>query len=161
MITPQMATYVLLILAILLAVVLPLLNAVTKLTDFISYRWLCVTIILLLMVGVVIDFKTLADGTRDIVLTGGMIIVGAYLLFRTIEKVLYNGWLKGVNLKTEIKKGETVIKTDLSCKNTPEPKKETNVQEQINEHSQDTENNDSNTVIESDSEKSSEESSKE
>ena len=91
MITPEMATYVLLILAILLAVVLPLLNAVTKLTDFISYRWLCVTIILLLMVGVVIDFKTLADGTRDIVLTGGMIIVGAYLLFRTIEKVLYNG----------------------------------------------------------------------
>lgn len=158
-----MATYVLLILAILLAVVLPLLNAVTKLTDFISYRWLCVTIILLLMVGVVIDFKTLADGTRDIVLTGGMIIVGAYLLFRTIEKVLYNGWLKGVNLKTEIKKGETVIKADLSSGNTPEPKKETNKQEQeqINEHSQEQENKDSKPVVESESEKSSEKSSKE
>ena len=113
------------------------------------------------MVGVVIDFKTLADGTRDIVLTGGMIIVGAYLLFRTIEKVLYNGWLKGVNLKTEIKKGETIIKADLSSSNAPEPKKETNVQEQPIEHSQEQENKDSKPVVESDSEKSSEESSKE
>lgn len=161
MITPQMAVYVLLILAFLLAVIIPVLNAIPKLSDFISYRWLCVTIILLLMVGVVIDFENLADGTRDIVLTGGMIIVGAYLLFRTSEKVLYNGWLKGVNLKTEIKKGETIIKTDLSCKNAQESKKKINEQEQINEHSQEPENKDLNPVVESDSEKSSEESSKE
>ena len=63
MITPQMATYVLIILAVLLAVIIPVLNAIPKLSDFISYRWLCVTIILLLMVGVVIDFENLADNS--------------------------------------------------------------------------------------------------
>lgn len=156
MITPQMATYVLIILAVLLAVIIPVLNAIPKLSDFISYRWLCVTIILLLMVGVVIDFENLADGTRDIVLTGGMIIVGAYLLFRTSEKVLYNGWLKGVNLKTEIKKGDTVIKADLSSKNAPESKKKTKKQEQPQEQQPESKEDDTTHVEDSDSEKSSE-----
>ena len=135
MITPQMATYVLIVLAVLLAVIIPVLNAIPKLSDFISYRWLCVTIILLLMVGVVINFENLADETRNIVLTGGMIIVGSYLLFRTGEKVLYNGWLKGVNLKAEIKKGDTIIKTDLSSKNVVVEKKTESPAEKTTEKS--------------------------
>ena len=92
-------------LAIILALVIPLLNAIPKLSSFISLRWSCVSVILLIMVGVVIDFEPLADTTRDIALKGGLIIVAAFIILRTIEKVLANGWLKGMNIKGTVTKG--------------------------------------------------------
>ena len=76
------------------------------------------------MVGVVIDFEQLSDNTRDIVLCGGLIIVGIYLALRTIEKILYNGWLKGVNLKAEASKGDIKGSITLSNEEKSEDKKD-------------------------------------
>jgi hypothetical protein len=56
------------------------------------------------MVGVIINFEHLADSTRDIVIRGGLVIVGIYLVLRTLEKILHAGWLKGLNLKGSIEK---------------------------------------------------------
>lgn len=100
-------------LAIILALVIPLLNAIPKLSSFISLRWSCVSVILLIMVGVVIDFEPLADTTRDIALKGGLIIVAAFIILRTIEKVLANGWLNKVNVKGTIQKGDIVATVDI------------------------------------------------
>ena len=50
------------------------------------------------MVAVVINFKELADETRNIIVSGGLIVVGGFLILKTVEKILYNGWLKGLNL---------------------------------------------------------------
>ena len=100
-------------LAIILALVIPLLNAIPKLSSFISLRWSCVSVILLIMVGVVIDFEPLADTTRDIALKGGLIIVAAFIILRTIEKVLANGWLKGMNIKGTVTKGDIVATVDI------------------------------------------------
>lgn len=100
-------------LALILALVIPLLNAIPKLSSFISLRWSCVSVILLIMVGVVIDFEPLADTTRDIALKGGLIIVAAFIILRTIEKVLANGWLNKVNVKGTIQKGDIVATVDI------------------------------------------------
>jgi hypothetical protein len=113
MITASLAIWILLGMTIVLALVIPLLDSVERLSKFISLRWTCIAIILLIMVGVIIDFDHLADNTRDIVLKGGLIIVGLYLVLRTVEKVLYNGWLKGVNLKGTVTKGDTTASVEI------------------------------------------------
>ena len=100
-------------LALILALIIPLLNAIPKLSSFISLRWSCVSVILLIMVGVVIDFEPLADTTRDIALKGGLIIVAAFIILRTVEKVLANGWLKGMNIKGTVTKGDIVATVDI------------------------------------------------
>lgn len=119
MVTATLAVWILVGLAVVLAIVIPVLDSVKPLSSFISLRWTCVAIILLIMVGVIINFNTLSDSTRDIALTGGLIIVGVFIVLRTIEKVLYNGWLRGVNLKAEVSKGDIKGSVDLSSKEEP------------------------------------------
>jgi hypothetical protein len=113
MLTSSLAVWILLGLAVVLAIIIPILNSVERFSNFISLRWSCVAILLLIMVGVVIDFEHLADNTRDIVLRGGLIVIGLYLVLRTGEKVLYNGWLKGINLKGSIQKGDLKASAEL------------------------------------------------
>ena len=111
---PILAIIILCALITILIVLVPILDAIPALTRFVSFRWVCVSIVLVLMVGVIIDFKELSDSTRDLTITGGMIIVGGFLLLKTLEKILYNGWLKGVNLKGSIEKGELKGNAEIS-----------------------------------------------
>lgn len=113
MATPNLALLILSGLAIVLAVVIPLLNAIPKLSSLISMRWTCVAVVLLIMVGVVVDFEPLSDSTRDIALTGGLVIVGVFLALRTAEKVMANGWLKGMNIKGTVAKGDVTATVEL------------------------------------------------
>lgn len=111
---PILAIIILCALITILIILVPILDAIPALTRFVSFRWVCVSIVLVLMVGVIIDFKELSDSTRDLTITGGMIIVGGFLLLKTLEKILYNGWLKGVNLKGSIEKGELKGNVEIS-----------------------------------------------
>lgn len=111
---PILAIIILCVLVTILIILVPILDAIPALTRFVSFRWVCVSIVLVLMVGVIIDFKELSDSTRDLTITGGMIIVGGFLLLKTLEKILYNGWLKGVNLKGSIEKGELKGNVEIS-----------------------------------------------
>lgn len=106
MIDPFCATSILCVLAFILIILLPMLDSIPKLTKFVSFRWTCVAVILIIMVAVVINFKELSDETRNIIVSGGLIVVGGFLILKTIEKILYNGWLKGLNLKGSVEKGE-------------------------------------------------------
>ena len=106
MIDPFCATSILCVLSFILIILLPMLDSIPKLTKFVSFRWTCVAVILIIMVAVVINFKELADETRNIIVSGGLIVVGGFLILKTIEKILYNGWLKGLNLKGSVEKGE-------------------------------------------------------
>lgn len=134
MATPNLALLILSCLAIVLAIVIPLLNAIPKLSSLISMRWTCVAVVLLIMVGVVVDFGTLADSTRDIALTGGFVIVGGYLLMRTAEKIISNGWLKGLNIRGTVAKGDIQASVELKREDqeevkTEEPKEEAKPEE--------------------------------
>ena len=114
MISPTFATIIIVSFIIIFGVGVPILNR--KAPKYMSYRWCVVVVILALLIGAVIDFDVLSDDARRIVLIGGLAIGGGYVLLRTIEKVLANGWLRGATLEAS--------KGDMSVKLTSESKEE-------------------------------------
>lgn len=104
MISPVFALWVLVGFFACFAILLPVLNV--KLAKYISLRWMCIVVILALMIGVVVDFCELDDDSRHIVLLGGLIVVGGFILVRSIEKALFNGWLGRGSIKLTAQKGE-------------------------------------------------------
>lgn len=85
-----------------------------KAPKYISYRWCVIVVALALLIGAVIDFEVLSDDARKIVLVGGLVIAGVYVVLRTIEKVLANGWLKGASI--EATKGDISVKLSSDSK---------------------------------------------
>lgn len=101
MISPAIATTILIVFIILFGVVLPVLNV--KWPKYVSFRWLCVVVVLALLIGSVIDFSELSDESRRIVLVCGFVITCLYVLLRTLEKIAYN---RG-EIKLKLKHGES------------------------------------------------------
>lgn len=106
MIEPIYATIIIILFIVIFGIGVPVLDK--KVPKYISYRWCVVVVILALLIGVVIDFNILSDDARHIIIVGGLVISGGYVLLRTIEKVLANGWLHGSSI--EAKKGDISIK---------------------------------------------------
>ena len=117
MITPDLAIWILAGLSLLLLIIIPLLDSTKKFSSIISMRWTCTAVILILMVAVIVDFEHLNDETRNLILTGGLVLVGSFILLRSVEKVISNGWLKGMNIRGSIEKGGVKATVDLSNKN--------------------------------------------
>lgn len=114
MLSPLITLIALAVLCVLLLLVIPILDSVPRFAKFISLRWVCVAIPLLLMTAVVFDCSHLNESTRNYLVLGGLILTGLFVLVRTIEKILFNGWLKGVNLKTQVTKGDITLSADIS-----------------------------------------------
>lgn len=112
MISPTFATIVIVSFILVFGVVIPIINK--KAPKYISYRWCVVVVILALLIGAVVDFDVLSDEARNVILMGGLIVSGGYVLLRTLEKVLANGWLKGAKL--EVQKGD--LSASLSAEQT-------------------------------------------
>lgn len=93
MISPTFATIILVSFLVVFGVILPVLNV--KLPDYISYRWLCIVVVLAILIGAVIDFDGLEDFSRHVVLIGGLVIVGLYIFLRSWEKAKAKGWAIG------------------------------------------------------------------
>ena len=110
MINPVFATAVLVTFILIFGVGVPILNK--KAPKYISYRWCVVVVALALLIGAVIDFNVLSDEARKIVLIGGLVITGSYVVLRTIEKVLANGWLHGASIEAE--KGDIKVRLTSS-----------------------------------------------
>lgn len=86
-------------------VIIPILNK--KIPDYVSYRWCVVVVVLSLAVGVTINFGELSESSRGTILTGALVIAGGYIVLRSIEKALANGWLHGIRL--DARKGDASI----------------------------------------------------
>lgn len=106
MISPIFATIIVIAFILVFGVGVPILNR--KAPKYISYRWCVIVVVLALLIGVIVDFEVLSDEARRVVLIGGLVIAGVYVLLRTIEKVLANGWLRGATI--EAKKGDIEVK---------------------------------------------------
>ena len=106
MISPMAATIIVVAFILLFGVGVPILNKTVP--KYISYRWCVIVVVLALLIGAVVDFEVLSDEARKIVLIGGLSIGGGYILLRTIEKVLANGWLHGASI--EATKGDISVK---------------------------------------------------
>ena len=108
MISPIFATILIIAFVIVFGMLLPMLDK--KAPRYISYRWCVVVVILALLIGAVVDFSALSDEARQIILAGGLIIACVYVVLRTLEKILANGWHRGASvsaskgdIKVEIK----------------------------------------------------------
>lgn len=106
MISPIWATIIIIAFILIFGVGVPILNR--KAPKYISYRWCVIVVVLACLIGVIVDFEVLSDEARKVVLVGGLVIAGVYVLLRTIEKVLANGWLRGATI--EAKKGDIEVK---------------------------------------------------
>jgi len=121
MITPEFATFIIVGFLAAFGIVIPILNK--KFPSYISYRWCVVVVILSLLIGAVVNYKQLSDEARYVVLLGGMIIAGGYVLLRTLEKVLANGWLKGAKINVKKDDWDVSLSSDgITAEQKPETK---------------------------------------
>lgn len=90
------ATWIAISLIAFLLIIVPLIERIPKLGECISHRWIVVTVTITLMVAVVINFEHLDNGVRGSIIIGGFIVSIMYILLRSLEKALVNGWSFGV-----------------------------------------------------------------
>lgn len=102
MISPIAATAIVISFLVVFGVILPIFNR--KLPKFVSYRWCVIVVVLALLIGAVLDFGELSDDVRYALVVGALVIAGGYILLRTFEKALANGWLRGMRL--DVRKGD-------------------------------------------------------
>lgn len=112
MISPISATLIVVAFILLFGVLVPILDR--KCPKYISYRWCVVVVLLALLIGAVVDFEVLSDEARKIVLVGCLAVSGAYVVLRTVEKALANGWLRGASI--EASKGDISVKVKAEDK---------------------------------------------
>ena len=106
MLSPNVATIIIVSFLVVFGIIMPILNR--KLPKFISYRWSVIVVILALLIGAVLDFDALSDNVRYALIVGSLVIAGGYILLRTVEKALANGWLRGAEIEAE--KGDIKVK---------------------------------------------------
>ena len=91
MIEPTTTTIIILsLLAVLMS--LPLIEIIPRVGKIVSLRWAIVAIIVTLMVAVVLDFSHLSEGIRKTVIVGGLCTGGLWIVARSVEKALFNGF---------------------------------------------------------------------
>lgn len=106
MIPPSFATCIVIAFILVFGVAVPILNR--RAPKYISYRWCVVVVLLALLIGAVVDFGELNDTARQAVIIGSLIVAGVYVILRTLEKALANGWLQHTQI--EAKKGDISVK---------------------------------------------------
>ena len=108
------ATYVIIGFLVIFGIILPILDKVPKIKNFVSLRWTLVVIYSALCVGVVIDFEHLDNTVRFAIVIGGIILAGLFVLVRSIEKASNNFGLP--HLRTTLKKGDISAELSLNSK---------------------------------------------
>jgi prepilin signal peptidase PulO-like enzyme (type II secretory pathway) len=109
MLTPGTASIILLCVCVLLLVVVPIMDGLDRFAKFISLRYILVAMSLIMALGCVLDFSHLAESSRNIILTGALILVGIFVMLRSIEKVK----LGGKKVEITIEKGDMKASTTI------------------------------------------------
>lgn len=112
MLTPFVAAIILLITSVILLIIIPMLDGSEKFNKFISLRYTLVALSLIMALGCILDFSHLGESSRNIVLTGGMILVGVFVLVRSIEKLKLGN--KVINVSAE--KGDIKLSANIHNK---------------------------------------------
>ena len=87
MLTPTIASVALLCVCVLLLVVVPAMDGSKIFSKYISLRYVLVAMSLIMALGCILDFSHLAESSRNIVLTGSVVLVGIFVAVRSLEKV--------------------------------------------------------------------------
>lgn len=125
MLTPTIASVALLCVCVLLLVVVPAMDGSKRFSKYISLRYVLVAMSLIMALGCILDFSHLAESSRNIVLTGSVVLVGIFVAVRSLEKVKLGR--KKIELTAEkggLKAGVTISgESDSVKENQPNEKK--------------------------------------
>lgn len=112
MISPGAATIIIIGIVIFLMIIIPILDSSKRFGKYISLRYTLVVVTLAMVLGCVLDFSHLVESSRNIVLMGGLIIVGLFIVVRSLEKVK----LGSKKISVEAKKGDASISAEIENK---------------------------------------------
>lgn len=102
MLNPIAATVIILFVSLILLIVIPILDSSKRLGKYISLRYTLVVVVLAMVLGCVLNFSHLMESSRNIVLLGGLIIVGLFIIVRSLEKLK----LGQKHIEAEVHKGD-------------------------------------------------------
>lgn len=109
MIEPSFATLVMLGIGLLLLFIIPLLDGSKRFGKYISLRYTLIVITTVMALGCVLDFSHLNESSRNIALSGGLALIGLFVIMRSLEKCKLGA--KIVNITA--KKGEVELSATL------------------------------------------------
>ena len=110
MISATAATIIISIFIALFGIILPILDRLPGVGKCVSFRWAVVVTLLAILLGCVLDFGHLDETARHMIIVGVVIICGIYVVVRSAEKWLANGWSLGIN-RLHVEKGD--LKGDI------------------------------------------------
>lgn len=122
MLTPELAAIILLVVCVLLLIVIPILDGSKKFSRYISLRYTLVAVALIMALGCILDFSHLSESSRNIVLMGGLVLVGLFVAVRSLEKLK----LGGKKIQFSAGKGDAKITATIHGEESPLAK-ETNM----------------------------------
>ena len=118
MIDSYTATYVIITFLFILCIILPILEHIPKIKDFISLRWILVAIYSAMCLGVILDFSHLDNSVRFAVVVGGIVLSAIFLLVRSIEKAITNNW-NIPKIRSKLSKGDVQAELSVNPKLDP------------------------------------------
>lgn len=124
MVTPVFATVVVAVAVLLTIVIIPILDGTPKFQKYISLRYTLVAISLIMALGCILDFSHLAESSRNIVLMGAMVLVGIFVIVRSLEKLKLGNKVidvcvekDGIKAKAKIENKDTQTNTKQAQEN--------------------------------------------
>lgn len=120
MLSPMASAIILCVSGLLLLVGIPLLDGSKRFGKYISLRYTLVVVSLLMALGCVLDFSHLIESSRNIVLIGGLVLTGVFIIVRSLEKMKLGS--KIINL--EARKGDISLTANIKGNNNGEEKKD-------------------------------------
>ena len=118
MIDSYTATYVIITFLFILCIILPILEHIPKIKDFISLRWILVAIYSAMCLGVILDFSHLDNSVRFAVVVGCIVLSAIFLLVRSIEKAITNNW-NIPKIRSKLSKGDVQAELSVNPKLDP------------------------------------------
>ena len=112
MISPTAATVIILTMGVLLMFVIPFLDSSKRFGKYISLRYTLVVVTTLMALGCVLDFSHLTESSRNITITGGLVLVGVFVAVRSLEKLR----LGRKKINVEVHKGDLGASASLENK---------------------------------------------
>ena len=115
MVDSYTATSVVIIFLVVFCVLIPILERLQKIREFISLRWMLVVVYSAMCLGVLIDFSHLDNSVRFAVVIGGIVLSAIFLLVRSIEKAMFNNW-KMPRFRSKLSKGDVQAELSFNTK---------------------------------------------
>ena len=109
MLSPILTAIIMVIMIIFLLIIIPLLDGSKKFSKYISLRYTLVAVCLIMALGCVLVFSHLGESSRNIVLGGGLVLIGLFVAVRSLEKFK----LGNRHVEVTAKKGDIELSAKL------------------------------------------------